>query len=152
MQGCCGGQQLIISLVCASFSLLLKYLLISACTICAALLPCGFSLHWAVGQWWVSCILCTVAYCIDKSGKHPTSLFSGLCFCWQTNPVKYKDLVPAFASLQNIIIEGKLAPDYDYHGVASPWIQIKLLKMLGLLGADDQRWAQEPLIGYPLRL
>lgn len=38
-----------------------------------------------------------------------------------------------------MIIEGKLAPDYDYHGVAAPWIQIKLLKMLGLLGADDQK-------------
>lgn len=39
-----------------------------------------------------------------------------------------------------MIIEGKLAPEYDYHGVSSPWIQVKLLRMLGLLGADDQRW------------
>jgi len=38
-----------------------------------------------------------------------------------------------------MIIEGKLAPEYDYHGVASPWIQTKVLRMLGLLGADDQK-------------
>ncbi|XP_068743856.1 uncharacterized protein [Montipora capricornis] len=54
-----------------------------------------------------------------------------------------KDLVPAFVSLQKMIIEGKLTPEYDYHGVPSPWIQLKLLRMLGLLGADDQGASQK---------
>lgn len=58
----------------------------------------------------------------------------------KASPTECKDLVPAFVSLQNMIVEGKLAPEYDYHGVSSPWIQVKLLRMLGLLGADDQRW------------
>ncbi|XP_067037313.1 AP-4 complex subunit epsilon-1-like isoform X2 [Acropora muricata] len=61
----------------------------------------------------------------------------------KASPTECKDLVPAFVSLQKMIVEGKLAPEYDYHGVSSPWIQVKLLRMLGLLGADDQRASQK---------
>lgn len=46
---------------------------------------------------------------------------------------------PHLLCLQKIILEGKVATDYDYHGVAAPWIQIKILKILGLLGADNEK-------------
>ena len=37
------------------------------------------------------------------------------------------------------VIEMKLPRDFDYHKVPAPWIQIKLLKILAILGADDQK-------------
>ena len=64
---------------------------------------------------------------------------------WQENPTKFKSLASSFASLQKIILEGKVATDYDYHGVAAPWIQIKILKILGLLGADNEKWVNKKL-------
>lgn len=44
-----------------------------------------------------------------------------------------------FVNLQKTILDGKMAKDYDYHGVAAPWIQMKLLRLMGMLGADDQK-------------
>ena len=57
----------------------------------------------------------------------------------QANSAGYKDLLLGFVNLQTMILEGKIAKDYDYHGVASPWIQMKLLRILALFGADDQK-------------
>lgn len=57
----------------------------------------------------------------------------------QANPAGYKDLVMGFVNLQTMILEGKMAKDYDYHGVAAPWIQMKILRIMALLGADDQK-------------
>lgn len=57
----------------------------------------------------------------------------------QDNPTSYKDLVSGFVNLQKSIVEGKMAKDYDYHGVAAPWIQMKNLRILALLGTDDKK-------------
>lgn len=57
----------------------------------------------------------------------------------QVNPSGYKDLVSGFISLQKAVLEGKIAKEYDYHGVAAPWIQMKNLRLMALLGADDQK-------------
>ena len=54
----------------------------------------------------------------------------------QADPPDYKCLVPALVSIQKQIVERKV-PDFYYHDVPAPWIQIKLLRILGLLGADD---------------
>ena len=35
-------------------------------------------------------------------------------------------------------IEGRLGSEYYYHRIPAPWIQIKMLKMLALLGASNQ--------------
>jgi AP-4 complex subunit epsilon-1 len=35
-------------------------------------------------------------------------------------------------------IEGRLGSEYYYHRIPAPWIQIKVLKMLSLLGASNQ--------------
>ena len=50
----------------------------------------------------------------------------------------YKDLVPTFVSILKQVIERRLPKDFDYHKVPAPWMQVKLLKIMSLLGADDQ--------------
>ncbi|XP_078360431.1 uncharacterized protein LOC144644775 isoform X2 [Oculina patagonica] len=72
----------------------------------------------------------------------PGVVSSSLQFFYElmkVDPAKYKDLLSGFVNLQKTILEGKMAKDYDYHGVAAPWIQMKILRMLALLGADDQK-------------
>ena len=49
-----------------------------------------------------------------------------------------KDLVGKFANVLKQVLDRKLSRDFDYHKVPAPWMQIKLLKLLALIGADDQ--------------
>lgn len=46
------------------------------------------------------------------------------------------------------VIERRLPNSYEYHGIPSPWLQIRILKILALLGAGNQRWVmlEIPLI------
>jgi len=76
------------------------------------------------------------------SDKDPSVMGSSLCILHELakdSPAKFKDLVPSFVSILKQIIEHKLAKDFDYHRIPAPWIQIKLLKVLALLGANDQK-------------
>ncbi|XP_022795045.1 AP-4 complex subunit epsilon-like [Stylophora pistillata] len=70
----------------------------------------------------------------------------------KAEPSEYKDLVSGFISLQKAILEGKIAKEYDYHGVAAPWIQMKNLRLMALLGADDQKTSKKlyPILGSTL--
>ncbi|VDI09028.1 AP-4 complex subunit epsilon-1 [Mytilus galloprovincialis] len=52
---------------------------------------------------------------------------------------KYLSLVPVLVNILQQIIERKLPSTYEYHSIPSPWLQIKILKILALLGADNQR-------------
>jgi AP-4 complex subunit epsilon-1 len=54
------------------------------------------------------------------------------------NPENFKDLVSSFVVILKQIIEHKLPRDYDYHRMPAPWIQVKLLEILAILGRDDQ--------------
>ena len=56
----------------------------------------------------------------------------------QDDPLQFKDLVPSFVVILKQIIEHRLPRDFDYHRIPSPWIQMGLLKILGLLGRGDQ--------------
>jgi len=50
----------------------------------------------------------------------------------------FKDLVPSFVSILKQVTDHRLPRDYDYHRIPSPWIQMNLLKILALLGKNDQ--------------
>ncbi|XP_065884904.1 uncharacterized protein [Dysidea avara] len=54
------------------------------------------------------------------------------------NPDKFKDLTCSLVHIMDQVINRKLPPDFDYHGVPSPWTQMKLLRLFSILGADDQ--------------
>ena len=54
------------------------------------------------------------------------------------NPSAFKDLVPSFVSVLKQITEHRLPRDFDYHRMPAPWIQIKLLKILAILGSGDK--------------
>ncbi|URD78531.1 AP-4 complex subunit [Musa troglodytarum] len=51
----------------------------------------------------------------------------------------YKDLVISFVGILKQVAERRLPKTYDYHQMAAPFIQIKLLKILALLGSGDKQ-------------
>ncbi|XP_068655490.1 AP-4 complex subunit epsilon [Aristolochia californica] len=56
-----------------------------------------------------------------------------------TDVNSYKDLVVSFVSILKQVAERRLPKSYDYHQMPAPFIQIRLLKILGLLGAGDKQ-------------
>eukprot|EP01137_Pigoraptor_chileana_P031775 Opistho-2@20145 len=59
------------------------------------------------------------------------------------NPSTYRDVTPSFVTILKQIIDHRLSREYEYHGVPAPWMQIKLLKILAVLGADDPRTSEK---------
>ncbi|XP_028678561.2 AP-4 complex subunit epsilon-1 [Erpetoichthys calabaricus] len=53
-------------------------------------------------------------------------------------PDGYKDLTGSFVAILKQVVGGKLPVDFNYHSVPAPWLQIQLLRILALLGKDDQ--------------
>ena len=53
-----------------------------------------------------------------------------------------KDYSKSFCDILRQIVDRKLPRDFDYHKVPAPWVQIKLLKLMALVGADDQAASQ----------
>ncbi|KAM5235538.1 AP-4 complex subunit epsilon-1 [Ctenodactylus gundi] len=60
----------------------------------------------------------------------------------KANPSGYKDLTGSFVTILKQVVGGKLPVDFNYHSVPAPWLQIQLLRILGLLGKDDQRTSE----------
>uniref|UniRef100_A0A3B5MSB8 Adaptor related protein complex 4 subunit epsilon 1 n=1 Tax=Xiphophorus couchianus TaxID=32473 RepID=A0A3B5MSB8_9TELE len=56
----------------------------------------------------------------------------------QVNPEGYKDLASSFVTILKQVVGGKLPMDFNYHSVPAPWLQIHLLRILSLLGKNDQ--------------
>ncbi|XP_027345534.1 AP-4 complex subunit epsilon-like isoform X1 [Abrus precatorius] len=54
------------------------------------------------------------------------------------DPNAYKDLAVSFVSILKQVAEHRLPKSYDYHQMPAPFIQIKLLKILALLGSGDK--------------
>ncbi|KNC52001.1 adaptin N terminal region domain-containing protein [Thecamonas trahens ATCC 50062] len=52
------------------------------------------------------------------------------------------DLIPSFVSILKQVADNKLASTFSYHGVPAPWIQIQLLRIIGLLCADNLRGSE----------
>jgi AP-4 complex subunit epsilon-1 len=53
------------------------------------------------------------------------------------DPAPFKDLVPSLVSILKQINEHRLPSDYDYHRCPAPWMQILLVRTLGILGHAD---------------
>ncbi|KAL2548128.1 AP-4 complex subunit epsilon [Forsythia ovata] len=51
----------------------------------------------------------------------------------------YKDLVISFVNILKQVVERRLPKSFDYRQMPAPFIQIKLLKILGLLGNGDKK-------------
>lgn len=51
----------------------------------------------------------------------------------------FKDLVVSFISILKQVAERRLPKAYDYHQMPAPFIQVKLLKILALLGSEDKQ-------------
>nr|XP_013812730.1 PREDICTED: AP-4 complex subunit epsilon-1 isoform X1 [Apteryx mantelli mantelli] len=58
------------------------------------------------------------------------------------NSSGYKDLTGSFVTILKQVVGGKLPIDFNYHSVPAPWLQIQLLRILGLLGKDDPRTSE----------
>jgi AP-4 complex subunit epsilon-1 len=58
------------------------------------------------------------------------------------SPESYRDLVSSFTVILKQVIEHKLPREFDYHRFPAPWIQVKLLEILSLLGTDDQHTSE----------
>eukprot|EP00899_Mesostigma_viride_P027947 jgi/Mesvir1/8337/Mv12598-RA.1 len=73
--------------------------------------------------------------------KDPSVMAASLCALHDlasSDPGPYKNLVPSFVSILKQIIEHRLPKTYDYHRTPAPFMQIRLLKILALLGAGDK--------------
>uniref|UniRef100_A0A3B3DPW4 Adaptor related protein complex 4 subunit epsilon 1 n=1 Tax=Oryzias melastigma TaxID=30732 RepID=A0A3B3DPW4_ORYME len=60
----------------------------------------------------------------------------------QENAEAYKDLTASFVTILKQVVGGKLPMDFNYHSVPAPWLQIQLLRILSLLGKNDQRTSE----------
>ncbi|XP_076356216.1 AP-4 complex subunit epsilon-1-like isoform X2 [Tachypleus tridentatus] len=47
-------------------------------------------------------------------------------------------LIPSLIQIQQQIIQGRLSTKFEFHSVPFPWLQIKLLRLLGVLCAGDK--------------
>ncbi|KAL7159671.1 hypothetical protein ABFS83_01G043600 [Erythranthe nasuta] len=56
---------------------------------------------------------------------------------------KYKDLVVSFVNILKQVAERRLPKSYDYHQMPAPFIQIKLLKILAVLGSGDKKASEQ---------
>eukprot|EP00744_Colponema_vietnamica_P007688 GILI01011040.1.p1 GENE.GILI01011040.1~~GILI01011040.1.p1 ORF type:complete len:955 (+),score=292.91 GILI01011040.1:24-2867(+) len=59
------------------------------------------------------------------------------------DPAAQIDLLPSFISILKQIIEHRLPRDFDYHRVPAPWLQLKLLKLLGVLIGENRVLAEK---------
>ncbi|KAJ4457785.1 Adaptor protein complex 4 (AP-4); epsilon subunit; B [Paratrimastix pyriformis] len=77
--------------------------------------------------------------------KDPSVMGAALCLlvdlCKQF-PTRFKDLVPSFVSILKQITEHRLPKDFDYHRMPAPWLQMGLLRLIAILGQDDQHTSE----------
>ncbi|XP_066270284.1 AP-4 complex subunit epsilon-1-like [Branchiostoma lanceolatum] len=56
---------------------------------------------------------------------------------------KHRDLTNTFACIMKQVIGGKLTNDFTYHSVPAPWIQVQLLRIMGMLGAGHKKNSEQ---------
>ncbi len=48
-------------------------------------------------------------------------------------------MVPVLINILEQVLDRYLPRSYDYHGVPAPWIQVKIIEILGMLAQDDEK-------------
>lgn len=74
--------------------------------------------------------------------KDPSVMSAALCALQeaiQRDPKPYKNLIPSFVSILKQVAEHRLPKAFDYHRTPAPFLQIKLLRILGQLGVSDKQ-------------
>jgi len=79
----------------------------------------------------------------DKDPSVMSAGLNGLFDLAKKDPRAYASVVPSVVVILKQIIEHRLPRDYDYHRMPAPWLQIKLLKLLAVLGHANQRTSEE---------
>lgn len=80
------------------------------------------------------------------SDNDPSVMGAALCPLFDLITIDanaYKDLVGSFVSILKQVAERRLPKSYDYHQMPAPFIQIKLLKILALLGCGDKHASEQ---------
>ena len=72
--------------------------------------------------------------------QHANAKSSFSTILLQDSPNDYKRFTETFVNILKQIIEFRLPNEFTYYNVPAPWIQIKLFKILAILGNDDQRY------------
>ena len=54
------------------------------------------------------------------------------------NKAVLKKFVPTFVDILGQVVDFRLPVQYDYHKIPAPFVQLKLLKLFGLLGRNDK--------------
>ena len=49
----------------------------------------------------------------------------------------FKDLVPSLISILKQICERRLPSEFDYHRIPAPWMQMKIVRILSVIGKND---------------
>ncbi|KAL7517944.1 hypothetical protein ACHAWX_002817 [Stephanocyclus meneghinianus] len=55
----------------------------------------------------------------------------------RVNVPPFKDLVPSLVSILKQICERRLPSEYDYHRIPAPWMQMKIVRILSVIGKND---------------
>uniref|UniRef100_A0A7S2WTQ1 AP-4 complex subunit epsilon-1 C-terminal domain-containing protein n=1 Tax=Rhizochromulina marina TaxID=1034831 RepID=A0A7S2WTQ1_9STRA len=93
----------------------------------------------------------SVSHMVDQArralcDKHPSVMAASLCWLQDMavlTPAKFKDLVPSLVSILKQIIEHRLPRDFDYHRMPAPWVQMRLLQIMAVLGHGDQSSSEQ---------
>lgn len=51
--------------------------------------------------------------------------------------IPFKDLVPSLISILKQICERRLPSEFDYHRIPAPWMQMKIVRILSVIGKND---------------
>jgi len=78
--------------------------------------------------------------------KDPSVMSAAVCALYElisAEPGAHKNLTPSFVSVLKQVIDRRLPTAYEYHKTPAPFVQIKLLKILAILGAHDRETSSE---------
>ena len=53
------------------------------------------------------------------------------------SPTLWKDLTGSFVSILKQVVEHRLPDSFDYHRIPAPWVQMKILRILSILGTKQ---------------